>query len=96
MGPVAQGHCGEAHQTTDLYGKKTMLCCVLKIKQTEMLVCKYEVDWLSQLSYQMQAGSDPDRAKNWSLCCHVQFGSGAHPPSCSMGTGFFRGKTAGA
>jgi len=49
-----------------------------------MLVCKYEVDWLSQLRYQMQAGSDPDKAKNWSLCSHVQFGSGVHPPSCSI------------
>lgn len=62
------------------------MCCILKLKETEMLVCKYEVVWLSQLSYQMQAGSDPYRAKNWSLCFYVQFGSGAHPPSCSIYT----------
>ena len=55
------------------------LCCVIKLKQTEMLVHKYEVDWLIRLSYWMQAGSDPDRAKNWSLCYHDQFGSGANP-----------------
>ena len=46
----------------------------MQVKQTGMLLYKYEVEWaVSKVTdYQLDdKGSDPDRAKNWSFCCHV-------------------------